>query len=648
MQYKRIGCCVAPFALVSILFTLFAFEMKAQPDRTNKDYALFFAVEDYQDAAWTDLRNPISDANAISKELEDSYGFNAEIIENPAKERIFTVLNSYLSKSYAEDAQLLVFISGHGIFNEKTSEGFFIPSDGKGEDVIQSSYLPHTRLERIISNIPCPHILLVIDACFSGTFDEDIALNRGGPAFGRPGDTPDKQRLDFIEDKLKYKSRLYLTSGGKERTSDGTQYSPLTEHFLEGLRSFGGEDQLLTFAELIPYMENTDPIPRWGQFKGHEPGGGFLFIRPLNFAENNKSYELFERDRQAWETSKAKNTIPAYEGYLDQFPQGMFRHQAIAKKQILQKEERLWYIALEKNTLKDYENYIVRFPNGKYIVEARQKYDHLAASLLVPEGEPIQQVKVSSLPEGSFKMGGHYHLISDKYTHTVKLSSYEIGQYEVTFEEYDFFCKATKRRLPDDEGWGRGKQPVINVSWFDAVEYCNWLSKQKGLEQVYVISGSRVEANLNSNGYRLPTEAEWEYAASYRTAASKALFGNGKDMADPREINFDGSQLNKKDYSVEGVSRGRPIQVGQLNSPNALKLHEMSGNVREWCHDWYEDDYYDISPAKDPPGPYNGRKRVIRGGDYSDGPEYILTTQRTGLPPQSRSRTLGFRVSRNL
>lgn len=647
MHYNRMRACVVTSTLVSTLFTLLVFEMKAQPDRTNKDYALFFAVEDYQDGAWSDLRNPISDAKAISKELEDTYGFNTEIIENPPKERIFTVLNSYLSKSYAEDAQLLVFISGHGIFNEKTSEGFFIPSDGRGDDIIQSSYLPHTRLERIISNIPCPHILLVIDACFSGTFDEDIALNRGGPGFRRPGDTPDKQRLDFIEDKLKYKSRLYLTSGGKERTSDGIQYSPLTEHFLEGLRSFGGEDQLLTFAELIPFMENTDPMPKWGQFTGHEPGGSFLFIRPLHFTSNNKSYELFARDRQGWEAAKAKNTISAYEGYLDQFPQGMFRHQAIAKKQMLQKEEQLWYIACEKNSLQDFENYIVRFPNGKYIDEARRKRDHIAVPRSGPKKGPIQ-VNTSTLQGGSFQMGGHYHLISDKYTHTVKLSSYEIGQYEVTFEEYDLFCKATKRRLPDDEGWGRGKQPVINVSWFDAVEYCNWLSKQRGLEKVYVISGSRVEVNFNANGYRLPTEAEWEYAASYRTGATKALFGNGKDIADPREINFDGSQLNKKDYSIEGVSRGRPIQVGQLNSTNALKLHDMSGNVREWCQDWYEDDYYEISPTKDPPGPSTGRKRVIRGGDYSDGPEYILITQRTGLPPQSRSKTIGFRVSRSL
>ena len=129
----------------------------------------------------------------------------------------------------------------------------------------------------MVDNIPCKHIFLAIDACFSGTFDEAIALNRG-PAFNRPGADKQDEVTQFVNRKLAYQSRLYLTSGGKERTPDGKVYSPFTERFLEGLRSYGGGDNLLTFTELLSFMEKAVPAPRSGSFGAHEPGGDFLFI----------------------------------------------------------------------------------------------------------------------------------------------------------------------------------------------------------------------------------------------------------------------------------------------------------------------------------------------------------------------------------
>jgi formylglycine-generating enzyme required for sulfatase activity len=253
------------------------------------------------------------------------------------------------------------------------------------------------------------------------------------------------------------------------------------------------------------------------------------------------------------------------------------------------------------------------------------------------------------VPGGTFEMGdvmGDNEFDREKPVHTVTLSPYEIGRYEVTFAQYDVFCEATGRDKPDDEGWGRGNRPVIYVSWYDAVAYCNWLSEQQGYEPVYELDGREV-ANVDweANGYRLPTEAEWEYAA--RGGGKKVRFGNGKDTARASEINFDASENYKKPYSEVGKYRGQTVPVGSLNSPNGLGLHNMSGNVYEWCWDWYSGDYYASSPERNPRGPDSGSNRVVRGGSWNVNPQICRAANRNGGNPSIRGNYLGFRVARS-
>ncbi|WP_367391671.1 formylglycine-generating enzyme family protein [Lewinella sp. LCG006] len=250
------------------------------------------------------------------------------------------------------------------------------------------------------------------------------------------------------------------------------------------------------------------------------------------------------------------------------------------------------------------------------------------------------------IPGGTFQMGDQYNEGDDdeKPVHTVEVSTFYLSPTEVTFAEYDAFCTATGRDKPSDSGWGRDQRPAINVSWCDAVEYANWLSTKNGLQTIYSGNCDNIRANWEANGYRLPTEAEWEYAA--RQGGQKVRFGNGKDIADPAEINFDGDPDEKESYSRSGVYREKSVQVGSLNSPNSLGLHDMSGNVWEWCWDWFASDYYKNSPRNNPQGPTSGSNRVLRGGSWNFSPAYVRCTSRGDNSPGFRLSLIGFRLAR--
>ena len=236
----------------------------------RKDYALLFAVEDYD--YWDKLRKPIYDAVSIQQDLENLYGFQTKFIKNPTQAGIFKAIREYAEMDYTDDDQLLIFFAGHGYFDDTFKGGHLVARDTKlpDDDPEMLSYVSHSRLRDIIDRMNCKHILLVLDTCYSGTFDRLIAMRGGTDNVSRSLSEADIRR------KFQYVTRWYLTSGGKEKVPDDSEF---VRALLEALRSKGGADNLLTIDEVLSYLKQLDnPKPRASGFGSDEPGSDFLFF----------------------------------------------------------------------------------------------------------------------------------------------------------------------------------------------------------------------------------------------------------------------------------------------------------------------------------------------------------------------------------
>lgn len=235
------------------------------------------------------------------------------------------------------------------------------------------------------------------------------------------------------------------------------------------------------------------------------------------------------------------------------------------------------------------------------------------------------------IPPGTFTMGSEK--IDGAKPHEVKISrEFWLSDREVTAA---LFAEVVGRENTNSAETDSGPElPVFDVSWFDAVEFCNELSKRHGFDEYYRLErigkGMYIEATvetLGGDGYRLPTEAEWEYACR---AKSGTIFCYGDD-----------EQL----LGEYAVFSGSQSAVCGSKLPNGWGLFDMHGNAYEWCHDWYAD--HEASPLVDPSGPPWGSDRVDRGGGWFVGAEACGSALRSARRPGSRFNVIGFRVARS-
>lgn len=239
----------------------------------RKDFALFFATDSYD--YWSDLVNPVYDANTIAAELKEKYNFEVEVVENATQEEILVKIKDYSKRNYKPQDQLLIFFAGHGVFDEGFGEGYVVAKNSLEVDKAKTSYISHSNLRSYINNISCNHILLAMDVCFGGTLDPAIARTRAADLRDELTDN------EFLARKLSKKTRRYITSGGKEYVSDGIagKHSPFAAHILEALRTRGGDDRILTIGEILPFLEKIKQHePRAGEFGDNEKGSDFVFV----------------------------------------------------------------------------------------------------------------------------------------------------------------------------------------------------------------------------------------------------------------------------------------------------------------------------------------------------------------------------------
>jgi len=374
--------------------------------------------------------------------------------------------------------------------------------------------------------------------------------------------------------------------------------STFTPAFVSAIRGEGdlNDDGYITGSELGVHLAQlvprfVDQTPQYGKIREYGLSrGDFVFFSPsTKKVEENEGPIVAEpgiggpsnMEAIMWQSAERGNTEVEYLAYLDTYPKGVFAPLATAR--------------VAKMRSLPIEKVVKKLPF-----------------------EP-EMVKI---PAGSFAMGSDTGRSSEQPVHAVTMNAFEIGKYEVTFDQFDAYTNAMASENIDDSGWNRGGKPVVNVSWDMIQDYIIWLNSKTGKE------------------YRLPNESEWEYAAragsteDFSIAADQSVLCDHGNIADDAELCEDGHKFT--------------AEVGKY-AGNAWGVHDMYGNVREWTDDCWHSNYVG-APANGRSWKTNGdcEKRIVRGGAwYSRAPMQSLSV-RNKMRTSSKGNGTGFRLARSL
>lgn len=632
--------------------------------------------------SWPRLKTAVNDARAVKDVLLKRYHLDpARVVEltdeKATRQNILGAFRDLAKKVRPEDS-LLVYYAGHGHIDGITGKGSWIPVESGADD--PTNWLSNRDVTDYlnVNAIKAKHVLLVSDSCFSGDF---FRGNRGG--------------LPAIDDAMLRKaytrsSRQAISSGGLEPVSDaGFGGNSVFSHFLVASLQNNSKPYLIPselFGEIRSGVgKNAEQLPQFGDLHGtggQEGGELILFLKgaaenrlnemagasaarqkeleQLKNAEQaaaiakqkeqaelaKKQAELDALDRQIADmksrlgsgAARASDSLDAILAMVEQKEEQAIRLEELRRQKEAEEKKRQQEIArLKKEAIAkragqvkaDIAKYqkiassqygqdmkgsawdalVSSYPDAK----AAPRYDidafMLAVGLTVPvTKDPVTGMEFVEVPGGCFQMDKHEACVSD----------FAIGKYEVTQGEWQKVMGNNPANFKNG-----GNYPVESVSWNDTQDFISRLNSQ---------SGKR---------YRLPTEAEWVYAA--RSGGKNETFAGFSDQnqlykyANFCDVNceFDWKTKDQND----GYRNTAP--VGSY-LPNGLGIHDMSGNVWEWCQDWYGD--YPQGQVHNYAGPSSGTQRVVRGGSWAYRPEFVRASHRLGTRPDYRDNLTGFRL----
>jgi hypothetical protein len=250
---------------------------KEQQDLNVKKYALVIGTDTYTANGWGSLPNALLDARRIAEELRKGFDYNVTLLENKPADSIYDAIRQLSAKLNAND-QLIVYVSGHGDFDDKLmDDGFMVCSDSKAKklDPYRNSYIAYSKLSRMINRLPAKQVLMVLDVCFGGSFDERAVRNKAR------GDVyDDVATATYYGEKMKLKTRLYLSSGGKVAVPDGYagKHSPFAHRLLQALQEKGGAQKMLTSSNLFEFVKKLPSGPVLGSFGDDDINTEFILV----------------------------------------------------------------------------------------------------------------------------------------------------------------------------------------------------------------------------------------------------------------------------------------------------------------------------------------------------------------------------------
>jgi len=537
----------------------------------TNSYALVVGNGHYTNG-WDPLPGALVDAEEVANALKAN-GFTVDVRTDLTKAAFEDVFGDFVDRyGSGKDNRLLFYYAGHGFTEKKANnEDLGYLVMVDAPDPVKSRAT--FRRKSISMDFLVTQSTLIQSKHVLFMFDSCFS--------GTILNMRDRVTPENISDSVKYPVREFITAGrAKESVPDHSIFKQVFLDLLEGRDKEPFADGYITGEELGYYLKNKVPYyntgqhPQFGKIK--DPAldkGDFVFVLKPGHASTLQPQEEEKNLRE--HPPIAQQTNPPSQQPPQKQEEGNWREPSTS----------LISGTVFRDTLKD--------------------------------GTKGPEMVV--VPSGSFTMGDLWGDGDDdeKPTHQVTIPrNFAIGKNEVTFEGYDQFAKSTGRNLPNDWYWGRSRRPVIDVSWDDAVAYAEWLSQQTGKR------------------YRLPTEAEWEYAA--RSGGKEEKWAGTSDE----------NQLGA--YAWYDQNSGNKTHPVGEKKPNGLGLYDMSGNVWEWCQDCWHKPYESAPNDGSAWTSVNCGSRVVRGGSWHFHPGRVRSAYRTGYFPDIRSYNVGFRLAQDL